>query len=156
MSKPVNVCFYFVIVRIPRRVSGDGGPEMISCVTCGLRHVLADTSHTETVIVITSDHSLNDHDDNDSRADVEQYVRKNKIPIFLITFPSSDIKKSLGDLTKYGAVFAVHQDQDNPYIHPYSYLQVQSRYRQSFTSYFCIYLFQVKVKTTLLNTFTDT
>ena len=137
----------FVVVRIPRRVTGDG-PGVISCVKCGLRHVLADTSHTETVIVITSDHSLDDHDDDDSSADVEQYVHKNKIPIFLITFPASDIRKSLGDLTKYGAVFAVHQD--NPYIHPYSYLQVGSRSRHSFTSYFCIYFYQ----TTLLRIFT--
>ena len=109
-----------VCYRIPRRVTV---PETtgrhqhtMSCMSCRLGHVLTDISDSDTVIVITSQHT-SDSDNSEVHNTVEMY----KIPIFLITFPSS-FARFHADLTKYGAVFAVHEESQD--MHPSILLQV--------------------------------
>ena len=86
-----------------------GQERKVSCVSCGLRHLVSDgASDTETVIVITSDQSLN-NDHHDTTTDVELSIHKNNIPIFLISFQSENIKQSYAALTKFGSFFAVKE-----------------------------------------------
>lgn len=111
------VCF-----RIPRRVTSPESSQhqhVKSCLSCRLGQVLTDISDSDTVIVITA-HDDSDNDNSETHNTVEMY----KIPIFLITFPSS-FARFHPDLTKYGAVFAVHEESQD--LHPSILLQVTYR-----------------------------